>query len=139
VPGHITKVADMRRHVEALIALYLRKDLDYGIQVYWLPRTDGALVIRDLDHTVLEIRLPRIRSIISYAIALHEIGHVRGRYQHSRHVMTRERWAWQWARENALIWSPTMERTAAKSLFGAQADQAWRALRQRSSRPNARC
>jgi len=30
--------------------------------------------------------------------------------------MTRERWAWQWARSNALKWTPRMERCAVQSL-----------------------
>ena len=41
---------------------------------------------------------------------------MRGRHQQSRAVLTRERWAWQWARENALIWTDAMERVAIKAL-----------------------
>ena len=32
--------------------------------------------------------------------------------------MARERWAWDWARKNALIWTDAMERHAAASLAG---------------------
>jgi hypothetical protein len=46
---------------------------------------------------------PRIRSTRTYALALHEIGHCLGRYQKSRSVITIERWAWRWAKSNALI------------------------------------
>src|SRR5262245_31749107 len=42
------------------------------------------------------------------------IGHIKGRYQNRRHsLMVRERWAWQWARDNALIWTPRMEQMRA--------------------------
>ena len=127
----MSSIAAMRRHIDELLAPYLRQDRDDGVQVIWLPRTRGECVIRDLGGAVLEIRLPRIRSIVSYAIALHEIGHIRGRHQRSCSVMVRERWAWQWARENALSWLPAMERVAAKSIYAAKADLAWRAFRKR--------
>jgi hypothetical protein len=41
---------------------------------------------------------------------LHEIGHVLGRHQLSDAVLTRERWAWDWAKRNALQWTPAMQR-----------------------------
>jgi hypothetical protein len=59
-------------------------------------------------------------SSLSYATALHEIGHWKGRYQRSRNVIVRERWAWQWARKNALIWTRAMERDATMSLYAAR-------------------
>jgi CRISPR/Cas system-associated endonuclease Cas3-HD len=40
-----------------------------------------------------EIHTTPIRGVVSYAIALHEIGHILGQYQASRHVMVRETWA----------------------------------------------
>jgi hypothetical protein len=60
--------------------------------------------------------LPYIRSLTAYAIAMHEIGHLKGRYQSSRNVLTRERWAWQWARQNALVWTARMEQTATQAM-----------------------
>src|SRR5258708_39773715 len=57
-----------------------------------------------------------IKSGISYATALHEVGHILGRHQHSNSTMVRERWAWHWARVNALIWTPAMEQSARKAL-----------------------
>jgi hypothetical protein len=73
---------------------------DTEIQIHWI---DGYRA-RALSEC-LEIWLPRIRSAVSYATALHELGHCLGRYQASRSVMTVERWAWRWAKENALIWT----------------------------------
>ena len=51
-----------------------------------------------------------------------------GRYQRSRSSLTRERWAWDWARRHALIWTPATERTAAACL-------AWYGARERSWPP----
>jgi hypothetical protein len=57
-----------------------------------------------------EIWIPQIKSSISYAFALHEIGHIRGRHQTSRSHMVCERDAWAWAKAHALIWTEAMER-----------------------------
>jgi hypothetical protein len=88
-------VEDMRRHVEKLLAGLSRAD-DY-VEVRWIDRPTRA-------HASLEagvITVPRIRSAISYATALHEVGHFLGRHQRSRSRLVRERWAWVWARRNA--------------------------------------
>jgi hypothetical protein len=102
----------MRQHIEALVAPFIDDDRE----VEWCQRPGCARVIRDLDNTVIEFRLPYIRSAISYAVALHELGHALGRYQSSHNAMVRERWAWQWARANAVSWTPAMERCAVVSL-----------------------
>jgi hypothetical protein len=80
--------------------------------VTWIDDREQALAVLDGYH-VCEVSLPHIRSEPDYATCLHEIGHIRGRYQRSGKVSTRERWAWQWAREHALIWTPAMEQEAA--------------------------
>ena len=79
-------------------------------------------------HGLLEIQTPEIRGPVSYATALHELGHMFGRYQRSRPSLTRERWAWDWPRRHALIWTPATERTAAACL-------AWYGARERSWPP----
>jgi hypothetical protein len=48
-----------------------------------------------------------IRSAMTYAVALHEIGHIAGKSSARR--LDREAAAWKWARENAIKWTPTME------------------------------
>jgi hypothetical protein len=63
-----------------------------------------------------EIEVSPITDECSYATALHEIGHILGRYQLSEVILVRERWAWEWARRNALEWTPAMQRQAAWSL-----------------------
>jgi hypothetical protein len=109
-------VEDMRRHIEELLAPYTQTDIDDAIQVRWDRRVGRARVIWDKDGTVCEIQFAPIRSAISYATALHEIGHMRGRYQNSRRELVRERWAWEWARRNALCWTPAMERDAVREM-----------------------
>ena len=39
-----------------------------------------------------EIWIRPVRSPLSYATALHEIGHILGHYQRSHNELTRERW-----------------------------------------------
>jgi hypothetical protein len=47
---------------------------------------------------------------------LHEIGHIRnGRVDD---ILIEERRAWEWARDNALVWTPTMQREADVSMRG---------------------
>ena len=45
----------------------------------------------------------------TYAVALHEIGHILGKWQ-TRGVMLGEVGAWRWAKSNALVWTPAMNR-----------------------------
>jgi len=53
------------------------------------------------------------------AKALHEIGHIR--LGPPEDEVVGERQAWQWARDNALIWTPTMENEAVRSLGSYEA------------------
>jgi hypothetical protein len=56
------------------------------------------------------VTLRPIKSEKAYAVALHEIGLIRtGRFDD---VLIEERRAWEWARDNALVWTPTMQREA---------------------------
>jgi hypothetical protein len=70
-------------------------------------------------------------AVVTYAVALHEIGHIKGRHQDSRRCIVRERWAWDWAKRNAFVWTPRMARCAAESLqwyadgHAAVVDQNW--------------
>jgi antirestriction protein ArdC len=104
-------VADMHRHVEALATEH-----EIMVDTRWVKQADRAYALREADGGVDEIQIPPIRSAISYATALHEIGHILGRHQSSRYSLVRERWAWRWARENAIAWTPVMERNAALAL-----------------------
>jgi hypothetical protein len=104
IKGLTTK--DLRRHVVDLCD-------KHGVTVYaWCRRLSQchALTYRD------EISIVPVASRITYATALHEIGHLRGRHQRSSSTLVRERWAWEWARANALIWTPAMENSARKAM-----------------------
>ena len=55
-----------------------------------------------------------------YVSALHEIGHIVGKFQ-DRSQLTRELWAWVWARQNAIVWTETADRVMA----GAMESYGW--------------
>ena len=97
---------EMRRHIARLCA-------DNAITHYTHPRRTGEAGASPEER---EIRTPPVRSAATYAVAMHEIGHVLGRHQRSRKTMVAERWAWRWARENAIAWTDRMERQAARAL-----------------------
>jgi hypothetical protein len=99
--NHTTTVDQMQAHVLQLCETH-------EISITWQQPRDGAWAI----YWFREILIPPIKSSRSYATALHEIGHILGRYQLSWVVLVRERWAWEWARRNALQWTPGMQRYA---------------------------
>ena len=99
---------EMQRHIQHMIN-------KHGLVTSQCNRPSQAWASRELE----EICIPPIKSAISYAAALHEIGHIQGRYQTSRHSLVRELAAWRWARQQALTWTPAMERTCANSLAWA--------------------
>src|SRR5262245_56662931 len=109
------RVEDMRRHIEEVCETH-------DIELIWCRRPMDAWA----DHAHATICVAPIKSRISYATALHELGHVRGRHQASRDSMVRERWAWRWAQANALIWTPRMERDRRKSLVLARRNRWFR-------------
>ncbi|MFL6799711.1 MAG: hypothetical protein ACJ8F3_20125 [Xanthobacteraceae bacterium] len=78
----------------------------------------------DREHATIGIS--PIKSNVSYGTALHELGHVLGRYHQSRDSLVRERWAWTWARANALVWNARMERDRRKSLALARRNRWFR-------------
>jgi hypothetical protein len=107
-------LSEMQRHVERLCE-------KHGIIWHaWAKRSTKAQAITLADceryDVPPEIITAPIRSAISYAVALHEIGHCLGRYQRSSRAIIRETWAWDWAQRNALAWTPAMERHATSSL-----------------------
>lgn len=97
----------MCQHIEELASKH-----DILVGTRFCRRPYQAYAIRELD----EVQIAPIRSALSYAVALHEIGHILGRFQHSKISMTRERNAWQWARENGIVWMDAMERYAQNAL-----------------------
>ena len=106
----VVTIEDLRRHV---IGLWGK-----GRGIDWSDRPPMA------DHQEGTIRIRPIRREDDYATALHEIGHIKDRLDGMpdaddaawEWVLASERRAWKWARANALIWTPTMERHARRSL-----------------------
>jgi hypothetical protein len=74
-------IARIEQHVLDIAALG-------RVRIHWRGRYRYAA--RALSE-ILEIWIPRIRSAITYATALHELGHCLGRYQTSRSVIVVER------------------------------------------------
>jgi hypothetical protein len=52
-----------------------------------------------------------IKGQISYASALHQVGHILGRPVHEHRTIQRETLTWQCAKGCALEWAKDMERT----------------------------
>jgi hypothetical protein len=61
-----------------------------------------------------KVRIATVKSDITYAVALHEIGHILGRHPSLR--IDKEVAAWEWAKTNALTWTPAMQNTAVRLL-----------------------
>lgn len=99
------RVADMERHVLSLCD-------KWGINIEWCRRPLDAWAVRECEL----IHIAPIKSSVSYAVALHEIGHIKGLYQRSPRSMAREHWAWEWAQRNALVWTPRMDQKRRSSL-----------------------
>jgi len=59
-----------------------------------------------------KIKIAPVKTAVTYAIALHEIGHVVGRQSGRR--IDLEVQAWEWAEENSLEWTEPMIIKAAK-------------------------
>lgn len=91
------RVSAYREHVERLCA-------DNGIALEFAGRSGRAW------RKTRRIRTPEIRSAVTYAIALHEIGHILGDGQNGRRL-DKEVGAWLWAKANAIEWRKPMKRT----------------------------
>jgi len=61
------------------------------------------------------VRIRPIRGDISYASALHEIGHILARWK-NRPILVEETGAWLWAEKNAIAWTEPMSKLAARCL-----------------------
>ena len=61
------------------------------------------------------IDIREVKSAITYAVALHELGHILGPRQSGVRI-EKELGAWEWAVDNALEWTPVMARKAVRSL-----------------------
>ena len=86
--------------------------------VTWCRRLSQAQAVRMVD----EITIAPSGQLVLCGRAARDRSHLLGRHQNSRRVMVRERWAWRWARQHALIWTATVDRRI-------RDDLAWYAVR----------
>jgi hypothetical protein len=109
-------IQEMREHINLVLQEVRTKHfpLDDDLHVHWIDNRHNAEALGDQDPC--EIWIPRIQCDEDYATCLHEIGHIVGRFQKSKNVMIRERWAWRWAQDNAAVWTDAMERDRKRSL-----------------------
>jgi hypothetical protein len=103
----IITLEDLHQHV---------LDLAADLEIKWEDR----FAMAEFENST--VHLHPIKSEKAYASALHEIGHIRtGRFDDA---LTEERQAWEWARANALVWTPTMQREADSCMGSYVTDEA---------------
>ncbi len=61
-----------------------------------------------------KVSIRPVKTAITYAVALHEIGHILGKNPRLR--LDQELAAWAWAKSTALFWTPVMEAKMNKCL-----------------------
>lgn len=61
------------------------------------------------------IKIRPVKSAVTYAIALHEIGHILGLRQNGSRL-DKEAGAWEWAIQSAIEWTPAMTQVMQKCL-----------------------
>ena len=98
-------LADLNRHFLTLCA-------EEEVDVQWCESPLKALALSGELEFILA---PHITSEAAYAVAMHELGHIKSRNQSGEQI-ERERAAWDWARSNALSWTAHMEGYATASL-----------------------
>lgn len=69
-----------------------------------------------LDKHERRLRCPPIKTERSYALALHELGHLLGKWQTRKSDLEAEAGAWLWAEQNALRWTELMKTTMRRCL-----------------------
>lgn len=63
------------------------------------------------------IKIRPVKTAITYAVALHEIGHILGPRQTGKNTrLDKEVGAWEWAEKHAMEWTPAMAEKRAKCL-----------------------
>jgi len=101
------KRIDMALHVQELCAKHNisveYQSLSEEVPRYWARPSDRRICIRPTKNTGY------------YVSALHEIGHIVGKFQ-DRSRLTAELWAWVWARQNAIVWTETAERIMERAM-----------------------
>jgi len=113
------KLDAMWDHIERLAAQH-----DIKVDTGRVDQPAGAFAV----HWDRRICIPPLRSAAGYATAPHEIGHVvLGWCADDDREIEQERAAWDWARRNALVWTPAMERCATSAFARISSKAARRA------------
>ncbi len=101
------KRIDMAVHIQEICALNKIKvnyqSMDEIVPIYWANKKKREIQIRPTKNTGY------------YVSALHEIGHIIGDNQ-DLDLIAKELWAWIYAKETAMVWTPTAERIMRKSM-----------------------
>lgn len=84
----------MAKHIEELCAVH---QIEVG------NHSRGGRAFRK----ALRVNIRPVKSAVTYAVALHEIGHILGAQPKLR--IDREVAAWKWAKKTALFWNGRME------------------------------
>ena len=105
----LVKRIDMALHVMELCATHniqvKYQSLEDETPRYWARPLERKIQIRPTKNTGY------------YVSALHELGHILGERQMQRNRrLTRELYAWIWAREKALVWTETAERIMRRAM-----------------------
>lgn len=103
------KRIEMALHVQQLCAenniTVLYQSLDDDVPRYYAKPTSRLICIRPTKNTGY------------YVSALHELGHILGKRQAPNiSTLTRELYAWIWARQQALLWNDTAERIMRRAM-----------------------
>ena len=97
----------MAVHIQEICALNKIKvnyqSMDEIVPIYWANKKKREIQIRPTKNTGY------------YVSALHEIGHIIGDNQ-DLDLIAKELWAWIYAKETAMVWTPTAERIMRKSM-----------------------
>ena len=103
------KRIEMAMHVQELCAAH-------GIMVKYQSFNDEVpRYYAQPQRRVIQIRPTKNTGY--YVSALHEIGHIIGERQGpSISTLTKELYAWIWARQNALVWTDTAERIMRRAM-----------------------
>ena len=103
------KRIEMALHVQELCAAH-------GITVKYQSLNDEVPRYYAQPHS-RGIQIRPTKNTGYYVSALHEIGHIIGERQGpSISTLTKELYAWIWARENALVWTETAERIMRRAM-----------------------
>ena len=103
------KRIDMALHIQQICA-------ENGVQVKYQSLNDATPNYWARPaHKMIQIRPTKNTGY--YVSALHELGHILGKHQGSDSpTLTKELYAWIWAKENALVWTDTAERIMRRAM-----------------------